>query len=71
MIFPVGLGLVQEAECQGRHRLDEIYRFAVCKILTAAAVKISTAYDNSHAAQEVADQYRMIGTNLQGEVRTL
>ncbi|WP_033068254.1 methyl-accepting chemotaxis protein [Thalassospira australica] len=43
----------------------------IARSSSSAATETSTAYDNSHAAQEVADQSRLIGTNLQGEVRAL
>lgn len=43
----------------------------IARSSSTAATETATAYDNSHAAQEVADQTKMIGTNLQNEIHAL
>ena len=43
----------------------------IARSSSIAASETSTAYDNSYAAQEVADQTKVIGTNLQDEIQAL
>lgn len=43
----------------------------IARSSSTAATETATAYDNSHAAQEVADQTKIIGTNLQNEIHAL